>query len=245
MAVFAIGDLHLPGHDTKPMDIFGSHWENHFQRICENWRRMITPEDIVLLPGDTSWAMQIMDVVDDLNAVDALPGKKLLLRGNHDYWWSSLTKLAQVLPPGFQVIQNNAISMGGYIFAGSRGWIFPTAQTPLGEQDEKIFRRELIRLEMSLQAAVKLRKAEEPIIVMTHYPPLFADGLDTDWTRLLESYPVEQVVYGHLHGAGIRVGFNGEHGGIQYRLVSCDALDFCPARLDGEGISAPDTLLPE
>lgn len=229
MAVFAIGDLHLPGHEKKPMDVFGSHWDHHFETISAHWNRMITQEDIVLIPGDISWAMQLAQAADDLNAIAVLPGRKLLLRGNHDYWWSSLSKLRAFLPEGMYVLQNDALMMDGHVFCGTRGWLLPSPQTALSEADEKIYRRELLRLQMSLDKACAL--STEDITVMLHYPPLLADGLDTDFTRILEGYPVKRVVYGHLHGAGIRIGFQGEKKGIQYQLVSCDALQFCPKKI--------------
>lgn len=229
MAVFAIGDLHLPGHEKKPMDVFGSHWDHHFETISENWNRLITQQDIVLIPGDISWAMQLAQAADDLHAIAALPGRKLLLRGNHDYWWSSLSKLRAILPESMYALQNDALMMDGHVFCGTRGWLLPSPQTPLPEADEKIYRRELLRLQMSLDKACAL--STEDITVMLHYPPLLADGLDTDFTRILESYPVKRVVYGHLHGTGIRIGFQGERNGIAYLLVSCDALHFCPQRV--------------
>ena len=226
MSVFAIGDLHLPGHAQKPMDVFGSHWDRHFETISENWRRKITAEDVVLIPGDISWAMQLSEAQDDLNAIGGLPGTKLLLRGNHDYWWSSLSKLRAVLPQGMHVIQNDAVCIDGHVFCGTRGWNFPTPQQPLGVQDEKVYQRELMRLRMSLDQAKKLQG--EDLTVMLHFPPLFADGVSTAFTEILEEYAVDRVVYGHLHGAGIKIGFSGEREGIVYHLVSCDALGFDP-----------------
>jgi len=229
MSVFAIGDLHLPGHEQKPMDVFGSHWDRHFETICENWRQKITAEDVVLIPGDISWAMQLSEALDDLAAIGGLPGTKLLLRGNHDYWWSSLSKLRAALPEGMHVIQNDALRIGDHVFCGTRGWNFPTQQQPLSGQDEKIYLRELMRLRMSLDQARRLGEAE--ITVMLHFPPLFADGLGTAFTEILEEYGVQRVVYGHLHGAGIKIAFEGERGGISYHLVSCDALGFNPLRI--------------
>lgn len=226
MSVFAIGDLHLPGHEEKPMNVFGSHWDRHFETICENWRELVAKDDVVLIPGDISWAMQLEDALDDLNAIARLPGTKLLLRGNHDYWWSSLSKIRSVLMPGMFVIQNDAMVLGGHGFCGTRGWSFPTDAQPLSQQDEKIYQRELMRLRMSLESVKKL--ATEDVTVMLHYPPLFADGLGTGFTDILEEYGVQRVVYGHLHGAGIKIGFVGTRHGIDYYLTSCDALGFCP-----------------
>lgn len=226
MSVFAIGDLHLPGHEQKPMDVFGSQWDRHFETISENWRRKVAEDDIVLIPGDISWAMQLGEAVDDLNAIGELPGTKLLLRGNHDYWWSSLAKLRSVLPEGMHVIQNDALRFDGHVFCGTRGWNFPTAQQGLSAQDEKVYQRELIRLRMSLDHARRL--GGEDVTVMLHFPPLFADGSGTAFTEILEEYAVQRVVYGHLHGAGIKIGFTGQRKGIDYHLVSCDALEFDP-----------------
>lgn len=226
MSVFAIGDLHLPGHAEKPMDVFGHQWDRHFETISKNWRAKIGPEDVVLIPGDISWAMQLEEAKDDLNAIARLPGQKLLLRGNHDYWWSSVSKLRAALPEGMYALQNDALRLGGHVFCGTRGWNFPTAQQPLSAQDEKVYQRELMRLRMSLDQARKLDG--EDLTVLMHYPPLFADGLSTAFTDLLEAYGVKRVVYGHLHGAGIKIGFVGQREGIVYRLVSCDAVNFDP-----------------
>lgn len=229
MSIFAIGDLHLPGHAQKPMNVFGSHWDRHFETISRHWNSLVAPEDVVLIPGDISWAMQLEDALDDLRAIAELPGHKLLLRGNHDYWWSSLGKLRASLPDGMQVIQNDAALIGGHVFCGTRGWVFPTAQQPLSQQDEKIFQRELMRLRMSLDQAMAL--SGDDLTVMLHFPPLFADGIGTAFTDILEAYPVARVVYGHLHGAGVKIAFEGERRGIRYRLVSCDALGFCPIQI--------------
>lgn len=227
MAVFAIGDLHLPGNCEKPMDVFGSHWENHFETISAHWHEMIAPSDVVLIPGDISWAMQLPQVEDDLRAIEALPGTKLFLRGNHDYWWNAIGKVRSMLGQGSYALQNDAVQLNGRVFCGTRGWMFPTPVQSLGEQDEKVFLRECMRLRMSLDHAVKLSGGEQ-VIVMMHFPPLFADSTSTAFTDILDEYPVAQVVYGHLHGHGIKVAFEGERNGIQYHLVSCDALGFCP-----------------
>ena len=230
MSLFAIGDLHLPGGDDKPMDVFGDHWEGHFERISQDWRERVTADDVVLIPGDISWAMQLAHAVPDLQQIGALPGSKILCKGNHDYWWSSLTQIKAVLPEGMEVIQHSAVDVGDTVVCGTRGWVIPTQETPLSPEDEKLYRRELMRMEMALQAADRLR-GERPVVVMMHYPPLYAMERDTAFTALFERFGVHAVVYGHLHGAGIRSGFNGEHRGVQYRLVSCDSLGFCLARI--------------
>ncbi|HNX62096.1 MAG TPA: metallophosphoesterase [Candidatus Limiplasma sp.] len=228
MAIFAIGDLHLPGNGVKPMDIFGSHWDHHMDTIRENWLRLVSPEDIVLIPGDISWAMQFHDALNDLADIAKLPGTKVLLRGNHDYWWSSIAKLRSSLPDDMYALQNDSVILGGMAICGTRGWTFPTEQLPLEDQELKIYRRELIRLRMALDSA---KMTGKPILAMTHFPPLLTDYRDTEYTALLEEYGVETCVYGHLHGVGIRNGFSGEHHGIEYKLVSCDAIDFSPVRI--------------
>ncbi len=228
MAIFAIGDLHMPGNGVKPMDIFGQHWDHHMDTIRENWLETVAPSDTVLIPGDISWAMQFNDAKADLQSIAALPGTKILLRGNHDYWWSSITKLRSFLPEGMLALQNDSVAVGGRAVCGTRGWTFPTEAFPLDEQETKIYQRELIRLRMALDHAAGRGL---PIVAMTHFPPLLKDCRDTAFTALLEEYGVKLCVYGHLHGVGIRSGFNGEHNGVSYRLTSCDALGFAPVKV--------------
>ena len=230
MRLFAIGDLHMPGGDEKPMDVFGDHWEDHFAKIAQDWQQRVTEEDVVLIPGDTSWAMQLASAVPDLQAIDALPGRKILIKGNHDYWWGGIGQVRRALPEGMQAIQHDVVDLGDAVICGTRGWAYPTEETPLSQEDERIFNREMIRLELALQSAVKIA-GERPIVVMLHYPPLYNLDKDTPFTRLLEKYPVHTVVYGHLHGAGIRAGFTGEWQGIRYLLTSCDSLGFVLAEV--------------
>ena len=155
MSIFAIGDLHLPGGDKKPMDVFGAHWERHFERICADWQSRVKPEDIVLIPGDISWAMQLGDALNDLREIAKLPGTILLLRGNHDYWWSSLSQLRACLPENMHAVQNDAFDAGDCVFCGTRGWTIPLGQNAAA-QDEKLYRREVLRLEMSLKDAARI-----------------------------------------------------------------------------------------
>lgn len=221
MAVYAISDLHLPARQ-KPMDIFGAHWENHFERIEEDWRSRVAPEDIVLLPGDLTWAMHLEEAMEDLNRVGELPGRKLILRGNHDYWWSAIGRVRRALPENMFAIQNDFLMLDGMLFAGSRGWTIPAGENP-SEEDVRIYNRERMRLEMSLRNA-RARDAEAPLIAMLHYPPL----MDTacGFSDILEAYHVSDCVYGHLHGAGLNGAVRGERNGIYYHQVSCDGLGF-------------------
>lgn len=220
MKIFAIADLHLPAQ-KKPMDVFGPHWERHFERISQDWRERVSPGDVVMLPGDLSWAMTLAEAAEDLAAIGALTGRKLLLRGNHDFWWSSISRVRDALAPGMFAIQNDAIRLGGAVFAGSRGWTSLSGEAA----DEKIRQREKLRLEMSLKAARALGE-DAPLYVMTHYPPLAPDDKDNDVTAMLSRYGAKCVAYGHLHGSAIRYAFEGEWRAVEYHLVSCDALGF-------------------
>ncbi len=238
MQLYAIGDLHLPGGDVKPMDVFGDHWQDHFARIAADWKQRVTDDDVVLVPGDVSWAMKLADALPDLAAIGELPGRKVLLKGNHDLWWGGIGLLRRSLPEGMYALQNDALDLGDCVVCGSRGWAYPTEGSPLTDEDRRIFDREMIRLEMSLKEAVRLAQGR-PIVVMMHYPPLYRSDRDTPFTRLLRQYPVDAVVYGHLHGDAIKAGFTGEHEGIRYQLTSCDALGFVLAEvpLDKTNIS--------
>lgn len=223
MAIYAIADLHLPGGGIKPMDVFGAHWSGHFERICTDWRERVKPEDVVLLPGDISWAMALSDARQDLEAIGMLPGKKVILRGNHDYWWGGIGRVRDALPPDMYAVQNDCLCLNDTLICGTRGWLLPGDQTTA--DDMKIYQRELIRLNMTLTQA--RRKSESlPIVCMMHYPPLTDAIRDTGFVELLEQYRVDDVVYGHLHGAGIKTAFRGKHRGIRFQLVSCDGLDF-------------------
>ena len=165
MKVFALADLHLSGSVNKPMDVFGPLWDNHLSRIRTAWLETVGEEDLVLIPGDISWAMHLQEAQTDLNTIAALPGKKLILRGNHDYWWSSLTQLRARLPGGMRAIQNDACLVGDVVFCGTRGWTIPPA-SGAQEQDEKLYRREAMRLEMSLQAAGRLAGGRRIVAMM-------------------------------------------------------------------------------
>ncbi len=223
MAIYAISDLHLPAGNDKPMDIFGEHWEKHFDRIKEDWLKRVTDDDIVLLPGDLSWAMQLQDALQDLDAIGALPGKKILTRGNHDYWWSSIGRVRDKLSKNMYALQNDAVVLDGYVFAGTRGWILPTEE--IGEDDKRIFLRELKRLTMSLEHARRIAP-NLPLICMLHYPPLSDNMRSTEVTRILRDFDVKHAVYGHLHGTALNGAFRGESDGIIYHQVSCDGLNF-------------------
>ena len=229
MAVFAISDLHLPARQ-KPMDVFGPHWENHFERIARDWRERVRESDIVLLPGDLTWAMHLEEALEDLGRVGELPGRKLILRGNHDYWWSAIGRVRRMLPEGMYAIQNDYQALDGMLFAGSRGWTIPVGENT-DPNDVRIYNRERMRLEMSLKAA-RTKDVSAPLIVMMHYPPLMDNH--PGFSDILERYGVDDCVYGHLHGAGLNGAVRGERGTVRYHQVSCDGLGFRLYLLKGE-----------
>lgn len=225
MNVFAIGDLHLSNAQPKAMDIFGAHWKNHFGKISEDWSARVGPEDVVLIPGDISWAMKMEDAQPDLDAICALPGKKIMIKGNHDFWWGSMAKVNAMLGEDAHILQNNCLVVGDCVFCGTRGWTFPQ-DTGFSESDRKIYEREKIRLQLSLDAAKKHPGKEK--IVMMHYPPIYQNVRDTEFADILEREGVSEVVFGHLHGDVLRsinlTDF--KVGTVNYNLVSADYLDF-------------------
>lgn len=224
MHIYAIGDLHLSGEPpSKPMEIFGEHWTGHKEKIKTNWLQTVTEEDTVIICGDISWALQLEEAKSDLQWLAHLPGEKILLRGNHDYWWTSLKKMQQFTENNFQFLQNNCIVVGNTAICGTRGWILPSSDT-FTPEDQKIYQRESIRLELSLQAAAK--QQAENIICVFHYPPLFATEEHTIFTDLLEKYNVSHCVYGHIHGENHISVYEGQRTGINYKLVSCDTQQF-------------------
>jgi len=222
MRIFAIGDLHLPGGDDKPMEIFGAHWEGHWQRIREDWRGCVSQDDVVLIPGDISWAMQLEHAREDLNQIGELPGRKIILRGNHDYWWGSLTRVREALPEGMYALQNDALRLGDYVFCGSRGW---TAPEGTDGENARIYARELLRMRMSLERAAKMADGA-PLIFLTHFPPLGEGWEKTPVSDLMEEFGVSDVVYGHLHGASVKTACAGAFNGVNYHFVACDGLGF-------------------
>lgn len=249
MSVWAIADLHLSfGVPNKEMDVFGEEWIDYTNKIKQNWCSKISPNDLVLIPGDISWAMHPEEARKDLEWIDHLPGTKIIIRGNHDYWWTSLSKIEKILPPSIHLIQNNAIFWEDFAIAGSRLWdtsaynfgeyidFQPNARTkPLTAQDkdmneaDRIYQRELSRLELSLKCLNK--HPEKTRIVMTHYPPIGADLKESTASRLLEKYKVRTCVFGHLHRVKKNIPMFGEKNGIQYLLTSCDYLDFNPIKI--------------
>jgi len=221
MKIYAISDLHLGTNADKPMDIFGPKWENYWQEIVANWLSLVKPEDIVLIAGDISWAMRLEDAAADLQLIANLPGTKILVRGNHDYWWSSISKVRSLAGKNIICLQNDAVKIGNYVFCGTRGWSVPEKNHKTAD-DEKIYNREVLRMEMALQNAQKLAQEGDQIIALVHYPPFNSRAEDSDFTKLFEKYNVTTVVFGHLHAYDYGIKLESEKNGITYYLTSCD-----------------------
>lgn len=219
MKVFAISDLHLSFAVEKPMNIFGDGWQNHFERVSEDWRARVGEEDLVLLGGDISWGMNTEQAAPDYAAIAALPGKKAVVKGNHDLYWGSLSKM-QTAFPEFAFLQNNCLRFENVLVVGSRGWTIPTEESDA--HDVAIYRRELIRLELSLSHAERVRTPDDKVVAMLHYPPFDAKYADSEVTELLAKHRVDAVTYGHLHGKNSRVTPVLEKQGIKYYITSCD-----------------------
>ncbi len=230
MAIFAISDLHLSFGTDKPMNIFGAKWEGYTQRLFDNWKKKVKNEDIVIIPGDISWATYIEDAYEDFKFLNALNGTKILLKGNHDYWWTTINKMENFLKEkGFdtiKILNNTAFLYNNTAICGTRGWsCYPENSQA---EDKKIFDRERIRLVLSLEQA----RAQNPekIIVAMHYPPLSDDG--NDFSDILKEYGVYRCIYGHLHGSSHQSAFIGEQGGVKFDLVSGDYINFDPLFLE-------------
>lgn len=221
MKIFAISDLHLSINNQKPMNIFGPVWEGYLNKIVEDWSNKVTNNDIVLLAGDLSWAMKLEEANLDFEYLKNLPGKKIIVRGNHDYWWSTITKVRNILPNNFYALQNDAIKFDNVIFCGTRGWM-QEGDKNFTSEDKKIFDRELIRLEISLKEAKKFQTNNEQIVCLIHYPPFDKNFNGTKFTKLIEDYNVNTVIYGHLHGFLKNKKLKYVLNGVTYYLTSCD-----------------------
>ena len=225
MAIWTISDLHLALGMDKPMDVFGENWKGHEQKIKENWLQKVREEDLVLLPGDFSWAMYINDAKADFEFINNLPGTKLLLKGNHDFWWESLTKMRKFLEDNnfnkIDFIYNNSYIWEDKIIVGTRGW------SEQEDNAEKIIRRENIRLELSIRDGISKYGEDKEIIVCMHYPPFNSyEKLELNLKKTMEKYNVKTCIYGHIHGVGAKDAIIGKINGINYILASCDYTGF-------------------
>lgn len=228
MSLFVIGDLHLALSDkSKPMDIFKG-WENYMQLLEENWKKYISPEDTIVLAGDISWAMNIKNAYDDFYWINNMPGRKIILKGNHDYWWGSRKKMEDTFSQwGFDslfILHNNHFQYEKFGICGTRGWV----NIPGEAADSKVLARESARLKTSIESALKY--GLEPLVFM-HYPPIYGNGYNYDILDVLYKFNIKSCWYGHLHGSAIRNSINGERDGIDFKLISGDYLQFCPLKI--------------
>ena len=222
MNVFAISDFHLSINNPKPMNIFGPVWDGYLESIEKSWAENVTDEDLVLIAGDLSWAMTLDDAKADLDYFARFSGYKVFVRGNHDYWWKSISAVRACLPSRTYAVQNDAVKIGDCVVCGSRLWTTPEPNKPQPDEDRKIYDRELLRLKMSLEAAARLRGEGDRLLVMSHYPPFNSTFRSTPFTDAIADYNPDAVVYGHLHGSGSRAERLVDIGGVKYYLTSCD-----------------------
>ena len=235
MSIYAIGDLHLSLNKEKPMDIFGLNWKNHEQKIKENWEKTVSNDDLVLLPGDFSWEMHLKDMYEDFKFLNDLPGKKLLLKGNHDYWWTTLAKMREFIEENkfsnIDFVYNNSYLFEDRIIVGTRGWALNDTENGI-----KMKHREEERLKISLKSGVE-SFGDKEIICLMHYPPIVKeeDNVDkkidtklkiSNYVQIMKEYNVKTCLYGHLHGESHNEAFEGIIEDIKFKLVSCDYLNF-------------------
>jgi predicted phosphohydrolase len=245
MRIWAISDLHLSFAAPKPMDIFGDRWRDHAERIARQWSRLVEDDDIVLLAGDDSWALRYPGALTDLEWIAALPGQKVLTKGNHDYWWDDARKVLRrraagedrPFPPSLALVEADAIERSGWVFCGTRGWLTPGQPNFNPETDQRIYNRELGRLERALQSATRLGSGSKPIGVLLHYPPFLPDGTATAFAEMISAAGARFCVYGHLHRRyDWEHATQGERAGTAYHLTSCDYLGFTPSLIvDADG----------
>lgn len=229
MSIYAIGDLHLSFSQNKPMNIFGDNWNGHADKIRKNWIEKVNKEDFVVLPGDFSWAMYLKDTYKDFEYLEKLPGNKILLKGNHDYWWSGLSKMNEYLKENnfnnINFLYNNSYLVKDTIISGTRGWNLTDS-----EDNEKMLNRECIRLKLSLEDGINKFGRNKEIIVFMHYPPISKAGISNGYTKkyisIMKEYGVKKCYYGHLHGTSHSEAIEGNVDGIEFYLVSSDYLDF-------------------
>ncbi len=220
--IYSIGDLHFDSSGEKPMDIFGDNWVGHKDKIIMDWKSKVTGDDLVLVPGDISWALKLNEAIPDLELINSLPGKKVFIKGNHDYWWEGISKLKALELDSIEFLRNSSFIYKDIAIAGTRGWISRDSEG-FDESDEKIFKRELIRLEFSLGS---IETQVDKKIVMLHYPPFNNKLQANEFVEILKEHNVDICIYGHLHAEGHKYSVEGEVCGIDFHLVASDYLDF-------------------
>ncbi len=230
MSIFAISDLHLAISIDKPMDIFGERWYNYMERLEQNWLETVGENDYVIIPGDISWATYLEQAYEDFRFIEKMPGRKIISKGNHDYWWTTVSKLNKFLCvnefKSISFMHNNSFEIEEVTLCGTRGWKCP-GDDGFDEEDRKIFDRELQRLELSLKSTTQNLK-DRCIIVAMHYPPFNSKKEPSQFVEIMGKYNVKKCIYGHLHGAGFKSSVVGDVNGIKFELVSADYLNFKP-----------------
>ena len=229
MAIYVIEDLHLSFSQNKPMDIFGNNWENHAEKIRNNWIKKVKQDDYVILPGDFSWATYIEDTKLDFSYLNSLPGRKILLKGNHDYWWTTLASMRKFVKENefenIDFLYNNSYLVEDKIIVGTRGWNILDS-----EDDKKMIKRETARLELSIKDGIQKYGSEREIIAFLHYPPITQNNLNKpenrEFINMLKKYNIKRCYYGHLHGQSHKDAVTGIIDGIEYKLISADYLNF-------------------
>lgn len=225
--IYVIGDLHLSFSTDKPMDIFGGNWENHAEKIKENWASKVNNEDTVILPGDFSWAMYLEESFEDFSYLNSLPGRKILLKGNHDYWWNTIAKMNKFLKENnfenIYFLQNNSYLADDKIIVGARGWV-----NSLSDENYKIQKRECQRLELSIRDGISKYGENKEIIAFMHYPPFYKEEVpeEIDYIKLMQKYNIKRCYYAHLHSEAHKEAIEGLYRNINFKLISSDYLNF-------------------
>jgi uncharacterized protein len=230
MRVFAIGDMHLAGGTDKTMDRFGDHWREHDRKIFDSWERLAQDDDLLLIAGDTSWAMRLNEALPDLTRIGSMRGRKLMLKGNHDYWWDSLAKMRRAVDPSIEFLQGSSVIINRVAIAGTRGWLCPN-DSSFGEPDQKIYEREVGRLRTALFSLSGRGGEYDRLIVALHYPPTNDHHEPSSFSELIDEFKTDVCVYGHLHGDAIKTALTGPRRQTVYHLVSADAVAFTPLEI--------------
>lgn len=225
MAIYVIGDLHLSFNADKPMSVFGENWQNYEERIKQDWLLKVKPNDLVMLPGDFSWSMYLEKTEKDFEFINNLPGKKILLKGNHDYWWTTLTSMRKYIQErkfeNIDFLYNNSYEFDNKIIVGTRGWSLSEEQ-----EDIRLTKREIARLELSIKDGISKYGNHKEIIAFMHYPPATKNYINTEYIEIMKKYNIKRCFYGHLHASSIQDAVEENIQGIELKLISSDALNF-------------------
>ena len=232
MSIYVIGDLHLSFSQNKPMNVFGDNWENHTEKIKEDWLKKVEPEDTVLLLGDFSWSMKLKDTLKDFEYINDLPGRKILLKGNHDYWWTTVTNMKNFLQDNniknIDFLYNNSFEIENKIICGTRGWTVNNIEET--ENNKKMIARECNRLKISIEDGINKFGQDKEFIACLHYPPIMQTNIikneTTPFMKILKEYNIKKCYYGHLHSTSIKDAVEGFVDGIELKLISADGVDF-------------------